>query len=237
MTEKNWYDHIYVYDNLVKDDDIIEIGDLAYVPGWQYGKISNSEYNDISFNKEERYNKKTYGIAHMDQHWTLSLNGDQMLSWETEELGVYNLWKIIRKHLDEQFKNMTLDIADCYVTGYTHGMTSLPSVSPNSVWTILYYVNPLWEIEWGGQTVFYKGTDNTGTKLKDEEPDVIKSIYPKPGRFVFFNGAIPYAETPPNNLFPGLKTTLKFNCFSAEALTSLTRAYDPGRPDDEPIQQ
>ena len=131
------------------------------------------------------------------------------------------------------FENMTLDITDCHMTGYTHGMTSIPAKHDSSSWTILYYVNPLWEIEWGGQTVFYKGTDNTGTKLDDEEPDVIKSIYPKPGRFVFFNSAIPYAETPPNNLYPGLKATLKFNCFSAEMVSKFEPAFDPGRPKDE----
>lgn len=231
MKETKWYEHIHVYDNIIDDDKILSLADLIYFPAWEYGNVSNPNYKELQYNiKNDLHKEKSYGIKHIDQYWKMDLNREG-LSWEHEELGIYDLWKTIRNHLSKTFKNMSLDIVDCHMTGYTSNMTSIPASQENTLWTILYYVNPLWEIEWGGQTVFYKGTSNTDTILNNEEPDIIKSIYAKPGRFVFFNSSIPYAETPPNSLFPGLKVTLKFNCFSSEMIKLFEIAADPDRPE------
>ena len=64
----------------------------------------------------------------------------------------------------------------------------------------MYYVNPDWETNWGGETVFYN----------DAQTDILKSVMPKPGRFVVFNASIPHRSSPPTSLFRGLRTAISF---------------------------
>jgi len=242
MTDKKWFEHIYIYDDLVPKENIVSLARLSIAPGWQYGEVTNPEYKSLSFNKDEKdenglsiYDKKIYGIKHMDQYWKLSLNADQLYSWETNELGVYPVWKIIRKHINDTFENMELDIVDCYATGRTSNAISFPRKDTNDTWTILYYVNPIWELEWEGQTNFYTGSKNTNTDIENETVNIIKSIYPKPGRIVLFHSTIPHAETAPSRIFPGLKTTLVFKCFVSKNISELDPAVDPGRPKEHII--
>jgi len=52
--------------------------------------------------------------------------------------------------------------------------------------TFLYYANPSWEADWGGETVFYDS----------QKQEIIKSILPKPGRIAVFDSTIPHASRP-----------------------------------------
>lgn len=56
--------------------------------------------------------------------------------------------------------------------------------------TVLFYLNDEWNPNWGGETVFY-----------DENFDIIKSILPKPGRCIIFDGRIPHSARPPVSRF------------------------------------
>lgn len=55
--------------------------------------------------------------------------------------------------------------------------------------TALWFLCDRWELEWGGETVFF---DATG--------DLAFSAYPRPGRLVIFHGAIRHAGRPPNRV-------------------------------------
>ena len=109
---------------------------------------------------------------------------------------------------------MELDILDCSAHGITESRFGLPHADDKDghIWNVLYYVNPMWKPEWDGATVFYKGVDT----LKDSEPEIIKSVYPKPGRFLFFSSMIPRTGMQPNKFFPGLRTTLLFKCMNVK---------------------
>ena len=70
--------------------------------------------------------------------------------------------------------------------------------------TLLYYANKDWEMNWGGETVFFndRGTDYAG---------VISYV---PGRIVIFDGRIPHRANPMNTrLSPAYRFTvaLKFH--------------------------
>ena len=212
-----------------------EVGPMWDLCDWAQVKACVKAIIEKDENGLSIYDKKIYGIKHMDQYWKLSLNADQLYSWETNELGVYPVWKIIRKHINDTFEDMELDIIDCYATGRTSNAISFPRKDTNNTWTILYYVNPIWELEWEGQTNFYTGSINTNTDIENEPANIIKSIYPKPGRIVLFHSTIPHAETAPSRIFPGLKTTLVFKCFISENLSNLEPAVDPGRPKEHII--
>ena len=191
---------IYFADDLVDEDLMKKLARMIIAPGWRFGAVGNPEYNELSYNIDEKYEEKIYGLKHLDQHWELSFN----------DFGMHDLWKIVRKYLNDSFKNLKLELTGCRATGSTNGTFGLPSTgnSDNNIYTILYYVNPLWRIEWDGQTVFYNGSN------------IIKSIYPKPGRIVCFPSMIPYTNIQPNKFFPGLKTTVIFECFNSNEITN-----------------
>src|ERR1043165_4831720 len=62
--------------------------------------------------------------------------------------------------------------------------------------TALWYICPEWEIEWGGETLFY---DDSGVAR------FVVSM--RPGRLVLFDGAIRHVGRPPNRIFFGPRYT------------------------------
>ena len=69
--------------------------------------------------------------------------------------------------------------------------------------TLLYYSNKNWEMNWGGETVFY---NDSGT-------DYVKVVPYVPGRIVIFDGRIPHRANPMNMILsPSYRFTvaLKF---------------------------
>jgi SM-20-related protein len=55
--------------------------------------------------------------------------------------------------------------------------------------TALWYLCERWDVEWGGETIFY-----------DAQDDVACAVTPKPGRLVIFDGAIKHVGRPPNRI-------------------------------------
>jgi SM-20-related protein len=55
--------------------------------------------------------------------------------------------------------------------------------------TALWYLCASWDVEWGGETMFF-----------DECDDVACAVIPKPGRLVVFDGAIKHVGRPPNRI-------------------------------------
>jgi len=55
--------------------------------------------------------------------------------------------------------------------------------------TALWYLCERWDVEWGGETMFY-----------DAQDDVACAVTPKPGRLVIFDGAIKHVGRPPNRI-------------------------------------
>lgn len=55
--------------------------------------------------------------------------------------------------------------------------------------TALWYLCDRWDVEWGGETVFY-----------DAHDEIACAVRPRPGRLVIFDGAIKHAGRPPNRI-------------------------------------
>ena len=77
--------------------------------------------------------------------------------------------------------------------GYIHK----DSKEEENALTIVYYAHPIWAQNWGGETVFFN--------LQAEE--VVKAIYPKPGRVAIFPGHIPHAARAPSRDATELRIT------------------------------
>jgi hypothetical protein len=61
--------------------------------------------------------------------------------------------------------------------------------SHEDFFTALWYVCDTWDVEWGGETVFF-----------DASGDVIAAVTPRPGRLALFDGRIRHAGRPPNRV-------------------------------------
>lgn len=55
--------------------------------------------------------------------------------------------------------------------------------------TALWYLCDRWDIEWGGETLFFDGAG-----------EVACAVIPRPGRLVVFDGAITHVGRPPNRI-------------------------------------
>ncbi|GAB3104211.1 2OG-Fe(II) oxygenase [Lysobacter terrae] len=55
--------------------------------------------------------------------------------------------------------------------------------------TALWYLCDRWDIEWGGETMFFDGAD-----------EIACAVQPRPGRLVVFDGAIKHVGRPPNRI-------------------------------------
>ena len=65
--------------------------------------------------------------------------------------------------------------------------------------TALWYIAGEWNVEWGGETLFY-----------NSRLDAEVAVTPKPGRLVVFDGRITHAGRPPNRICYAPRYTLAF---------------------------
>ncbi len=65
--------------------------------------------------------------------------------------------------------------------------------------TALWFVAPEWNVEWGGETLFF-----------NSQMDAEVAVSPRPGRLVVFDGAITHVGRPPNRICYAPRYTLAF---------------------------
>lgn len=65
--------------------------------------------------------------------------------------------------------------------------------------TALWFIAPEWNVEWGGETLFY-----------NSQMDAEAVVSPRPGRLVIFDGRITHAGRPPNRICYAPRYTLAF---------------------------
>jgi Rps23 Pro-64 3,4-dihydroxylase Tpa1-like proline 4-hydroxylase len=83
--------------------------------------------------------------------------------------------------------NYNLDFDKCYVHSY--GMDQKTKIhADNTTPTVMLYCNPQWQPNWGGETIIY-----------DNEGEIKKTIVPRPGRLLVFDG---------NSMHSGRSTTV-----------------------------
>jgi len=118
---------------------------------------------------------------------------------------------IVDKFIHEEAKNIWLwfkkvtNITDnnlntCYINCMSYGdegYAHIDGTKTDNIVTCIFYINPEWHSQWGAETVFYSG-DYKGNFEDDwyYEHDIIKSVLPKFGRLVLFEGHIPHSVRP-----------------------------------------
>ena len=90
-----------------------------------------------------------------------------------------------------------------YASGYLHGTihdlhTDDGADQNNKIFTIMFYLNKIWNITYAGETVF----------LHDNQ--IITSILPKAGRAILFDGSIPHLARDPSRICSELRMVATF---------------------------
>lgn len=109
---------------------------------------------------------------------------------------LYRLMEII----DDNVTKGQFDIQRMYVNAYNFG--DCPTVHSDhdaeGFYTALYYANPSWHVDWAGETLFYNTTRD----------DIIRAVYPAPGRIVFFDSRIPHSARSPSRVCDFIRYTI-----------------------------
>lgn len=127
------------------------------------------------------------------RHFVLNLNATQLAN-----LPMYSRSLEAVKQITS--KNFRAYRAYCNLASYGDMLFTHTDCMPGSPeLTVLIYMCPKWDIEWGGETMFYNSED-----------DCVYACTPKPGRVVIFDGSIKHVGRPPNRVCYASRFTLAF---------------------------
>jgi SM-20-related protein len=90
----------------------------------------------------------------------------------------------------------------CYANGFTYGndgSVHTDSRTEGSL-TAVYYPNPSWDPNWGGETVLFN----------QAKTDIDTSVDPRPNRLVVFPGIVPHVARGVSRTCPVMRITLVF---------------------------
>jgi hypothetical protein len=140
-----------------------------FAQNWYFGARSNGNVNDILF-------------------WKLDLDSNKLFT------------DVIFKKILEA-TNINLKLHRVYANGQTHGLCGSLHVDEekDNFYTFLYYVNPVWDLVYGGNTVFF----NKQSEQIHIEPFV-------PNKAVFFKSNIPHVGMDPSRHCNKLRVTLAY---------------------------
>ncbi|MCW8107684.1 2OG-Fe(II) oxygenase [Alteromonas ponticola] len=166
-------------------------------PLWVFdGLCSPQELNNI-YKGLEISAFKRIEIARPDtsnfKHWVVNLSEQQIqnLPVYQKALSLANAllggeWRAYRGYINHAaYGDMLFTHTDC-----------MPDADEL---TVLIYMMPQWDIEWGGETLFFNNQD-----------DCMFACTPKPGRMTMFHGAIKHVGRPPNRICYAPRYTLAF---------------------------
>jgi Rps23 Pro-64 3,4-dihydroxylase Tpa1-like proline 4-hydroxylase len=155
-------------------------------------QVLNPTEFDYVVNKTLNGNEWSFGQKSNDtdssgfSFWQLELTNDQFFS----------------KHflgLIERAIGKKLQVIRIYANGQTHGQPGSvhkDDEDPNC-WTFIFYANPNWNVEWGGETVFLTESG-------------MMAVTPEPNAGVFFQSNIPHFGRDPSRHYDGLRVTVAF---------------------------
>ena len=109
-------------------------------------------------------------------------------------MGFYNTNAF--KHLSEKYQLQEMTCVRRRVNLTTPSEKNRPHIDANGL-SLLYYANPVWEVAWGGHTLF----------MNDLLTDAEYTCLCRPNRLIVFDGTIPHMILTPSNLCPTFRTS------------------------------
>lgn len=176
-----------VVDDLVEEDLQRQLTALIQSPIWAYGWRSNLQGDRFA-----------YWHSHFAGSTQSRANCLHQLRQEPLLAPVFHLWQRLQTGVlagHEPF--LVYANAHTYgVEGYVHR----DSLDTKNYFSTVYYAHPTWDKNWGGDTVFYN----------DTEDDIIRAVFPRPGRTVSFPGAMPHCARAPSRDCSQLRVSIVF---------------------------
>ena len=175
--------NIEVFDQVLSFTKIRQIYDFFKIQSYYASNFDNGSYEDSIKPKFSKY--------FFSEQYSLDLKDNPIIF---EFLNSVNL--ILKKELDfSLFKSMQVNLSDSSTIDLLHAddFEYFDKIS----YTILYYGNIKWDINYGGETLFYNPNNL----------EIISAIQPKPGRFVIFDSCIPHSARSPQVHCPFLRYT------------------------------
>ena len=163
-------DSIQKYSNFFEDTDYRKILDEVSKPKWQFGHGS--------YHSSDHRSKKGYPF------WVMGLEDNLFFT--------DHLLNIIKEKTNQDY-----ELYDVYANGHTFGTKGSFHVDWNDDRgrTFLFYANDVWDVDWGGKTMFDLGGD-------------YYCHIPNPNSALLFPGMIPHAAEGPTRSFIGLRITI-----------------------------
>lgn len=171
--------------------------DIEGKPLWVFDDLCTQEEATGIYKGLEMSAFKRNEIARPDtkdfRHWAVNLVDQQ-----TKSLPVYH-------RAIEAVQEMTSETYKAYRGYVNHAsfgdmlFTHTDCMPEAQELTVLAFITPQWDIEWGGETMFYNSHD-----------DCVFACTPKPGRVTIFHGAIKHVGRPPNRICYAPRYTLAF---------------------------
>ncbi len=161
-----------VYDDLVPPPLVRQVFQAIHQPAYKFGQKSNP---GDAFG---------FWIAHITENTLLTV------------APLNRLMTIVDDHITRG----RFDIQRMYVNAYNFGdcPTAHTDHDSEGFYTVLYYANPEWHVDWAGETLFYDR----------ERSDILRAVYPRPGRIVFFDSRIPHSARPPSRICDFIRYTI-----------------------------
>jgi len=197
-----------VYDGVINEQLVAHIS-KQNAGLFKYGWKGNSKLEG----DQGHWNVK---IAHEGRHSTKDLSCE--LFKLNSEIGA--LWEYIQRYF---VGNKALH--QCYINGYTFGTDGY--IHRDDPWakeqgensptceTVIIYLNEQWDANWGGETALF-----------DQDREIVKSVLPKFGRVLIFDGQTFHASRPMSRMCPKLRQVLVFKTFRMPEHNKTPNAVD-----------
>lgn len=176
---------IEVWDDAVPKELQVQLSGLMDLNIWRYGWKASSEQTSYGF-------------------WHSHFGGDddlQSSSCEHDLIGrplikpVLDLWRMLEAGPLQGHVPVRV-----YANGHTFGGDGhlhRDHGDPGH-FTTIYYAHPVWEPNWAGETVFFNHAQD----------EIIRAVYPKPGRLAHFPGYIMHAARSPGRECSALRAVV-----------------------------
>jgi len=184
---------INVIDDLVPKSLRNSLNRLVRAPIWRHGKASNRRQKFpfwFAYGAGGGGKSKRSCIVQLSSNKTFT--------------PVFELWKRLVRGPLRMHEPLRV-----YANAHTYGVEGAvhrDSLDRKNYWTTVYFAHSKWKISWGGELVFYDDIEN----------EIIRAVYPRPGRLVIFPGALRHCARGLSRECPDLRVSIVIKSQRAE---------------------